>query len=716
MNETVVALNPGSRRGRRAYENDSQKEFLGQHDVSPKAVRQEYLRTVASDEYRTYAPYRPYLDAAMDVLLPDVADKLAPEAARVVDAEKKCNSLYRSVPPFGLTVLGMLSAVGFLYGQYFFPGPGERPFITGFEVPVTLASAVAGIAMITGRVRWRRMMDAATAEWRLASGNYKVRLSSLVQDSFTLVLNETLGPRKKLTFPTVAPRLVELSSSTVISSALSKALKDFILGHQSSAIGIAGPRGSGKSTLMRGLKADKSWDPLLVPMTAPVRYEPVDFIRRLYLNIAKEVLGELDDGKTVRRSRAFWTRLYFPALALGAGAACIGVDLLPAGTLPQINLSPIGIAGAVLITYGLPAYIFELFRRANDIFGRTSRKRRGSANSAAEAVTRLSYLSEANMKRKTGGKLFGGNFSVEDEDSVTLKERELSHPDLVDGVKSLLRATALDQQDRLVIVTIDELDKMGSTEELIATVNDLKDLFHIDGVHFIVSVSTDALHTFEQRGLSVRDAFDSSFDTILRVKPLTVDESLNLIAARAEGFPPLIAAFCHAWSGGLPRDLLRTARLCVELQRSAEGGLSMEALVRRVLSEDILSLAEAAIRSPKTRKTERQFLSAIRQQARALGSGEAASPALSCDKASMETIGSVLALANGLAKYVANSDTLSSGAWHGTITDKKVFEAAAIAMSARAEPAEIRTERFDTAFAVLADYTDEPSERESSNS
>ena len=71
------------------------------------------------------------------------------------------------------------------------------------------------------------------------------------------------------------------------------------------------------------------------------------------------------------------------------------------------------------------------------------------------------------------------------------------------------------------MIGIDELDKISDGNKAIELINNLKDLFHVRDTHFIVSVSEDALTSFALRGVPVRDAFDSSFDKILRMKPFT---------------------------------------------------------------------------------------------------------------------------------------------------------------------------------------------------
>ncbi|MBA2895099.1 hypothetical protein [Nonomuraea soli] len=84
-------------------------------------------------------------------------------------------------------------------------------------------------------------------------------------------------------------------------------------------------------------------------------------------------------------------------------------------------------------------------------------------------------------------------------------------------------------------------------------------------VYFPVSVSDDALMAFERRGLPLRDAFDSSFDEILRVSTLGYTESRRLLYRRIIGLDEPYVALCHVLSGGLACDLLRTARQLVRL-------------------------------------------------------------------------------------------------------------------------------------------------------
>jgi hypothetical protein len=111
-----------------------------------------------------------------------------------------------------------------------------------------------------------------------------------------------------------------------------------------------------------------------------------------------------------------------------------------------------------------------------------------------------------------------------------------------------------------VFIGVDELDKIGSPEQAERFLNEIKGIFGVPHVYFMISVSDDALMAFERRGIPLRDAFDSSFDEIVRVGLLDYAESRRLLFRRVIGLSEPYVALCHAMSGGLARDLIRAAR------------------------------------------------------------------------------------------------------------------------------------------------------------
>lgn len=712
-------------------------------------VEAVYQELVEADEYRHYAEYRDKFDVRMVPELRSIAEQLAPENSAVQRTRSEYESL-KDAPVSKVYItysLLMCSSAGYLVlalGSYiqlgFGPAQQVYPFFHGLLVFVSaVAVFVATVAIRIEKAKARQQIATVLITLDLKRREFDQKRLTLVREAFSRTVNDVLGPDGKLPFPVRAPRLVELDSSEVISSASARYLLEFVSGHASSAIGLAGPRGSGKSTLMRGLMHDKKLQALAVFMTAPVRYESTDFLKRLYKNIAEYVDTQHGFPTNLelrfRSRRVLQTRRRVTTAALGIGLSLVMIDGFATAypsdlILPKFGAT--GILGLVLTGYGFAASVgsTEASRRyrRSSLGDRAGGDQMPSSYLASQALHKLSYSSESNSKNKNVGKLFGGLFTLEDEDSLTLKDRDLSHADLVSGLKRLLLAFAQERAPRPVLICIDELDKISLTSDLIETVNDLKDLFHVEGVHFVVSVSTDALTSFEQRGLPSRDAFDSSFDTIVGVTALTLEESLLVLSARAEGFPPIVGAFCHAWAGGLPRDLLRTARRCVEIQRSQAEALSIDALVRAVVIEDILAIIEGRLRAARVTVEDRVALCALRERTmgfanvrqlpenhhsveaptdafhrvmrteRAQGDRETEVFAPPPDPA-LGSIASIVDLGEALIEYFAARGAVAAEKWLKPA--ETVFEAAAKAMSSRGDIEEIRNEVFQTALDAL---------------
>ncbi len=114
------------------------------------------------------------------------------------------------------------------------------------------------------------------------------------------------------------------------------------------------------------------------------------------------------------------------------------------------------------------------------------------------------------------------------------------------------------------MIGIDELDKLAP-EAAVRFMNDIKAIFeaHVPGCYFLVSVSEEALAGFAQRGLPTRDVFDTAFDEMLRLEPLSYDATVAMLAKRVIDLPRGVAVLCHALAGGLPRDVIRVVRATV---------------------------------------------------------------------------------------------------------------------------------------------------------
>jgi len=177
-------------------------------------------------------------------------------------------------------------------------------------------------------------------------------------------------------------------------------------------------------------------------------------------------------------------------------------------------------------------------------------------------------------------------------------QQQMSLPEIVASLRNFLELVS---EKRRVVIGVDELDKIGSGEKAIRFLNEIKGIFGIKKVFFLVSVSEDAMAGFERRGLPFRDAFDSSFDEIVRVEPLTLAESAALLRRRLFGMPAPFKQFCHCQSGGLPRDLIRSARSVVSVCRSVASAsdtqtpATLEAVVSETVRLDLAGKVSAAM-------------------------------------------------------------------------------------------------------------------------
>ncbi|MEV5610592.1 P-loop NTPase fold protein [Streptomyces sp. NPDC052225] len=142
-------------------------------------------------------------------------------------------------------------------------------------------------------------------------------------------------------------------------------------------------------------------------------------------------------------------------------------------------------------------------------------------------------------------------------------------PELVEDFRNLLARIALaaHEQDKRVVIAVDELDRLGTDTRALEFLGEIKAVLGIPHVHFLLSVAEDVGAAFIRRGLPHRDATDSSLDDVLHVQPCTLEASRAILDRRAEGIPEPYVLLAHALSGGIPRDLIRYARRIVEMQQ-----------------------------------------------------------------------------------------------------------------------------------------------------
>ncbi|WP_027930334.1 hypothetical protein [Amycolatopsis thermoflava] len=456
-----------------------------------------------------------------------------------------------------------------------------------------------------GSAKWTATRDALRVRAGQAERDWRSAAMRAVLPAVTRHLNEAVNP----SFSTVLPELnraglgLMRAGDRIVDTAAFTRLRRLTSGISGGAIGVAGPRGAGKSTLLEAYQAGRFLEAgrqhIVVLESVPVRYDAREFVLHLFARTCAEVLGFCAARIKDRPPR--WTE----RLALLRPAA----PLLAAVVLWVV----VGFVGAAAVSgprqdFGswLSAMWWPLVVVLAGVTVLYLARRRRFARAPAPALTRrprdlpgLRDLAretldgiEFQQKHTSGwsgkvGLLFGAETGLSDSRELTRQPR--SYPQIVHEFGEFLRTT-IDCVSRLpdiatpsVVIVLDELDKILSPEEAQDFVNEVKALFNLDvpGFLFLVSVSEDALASFERRGLPVRDAFDSAFDMIFRLDHLRLPDAGAVLGARVLGLPEPFVCLCHCLAGGLPRELIRVARLV-----TAEPG-SLDAVCRRVVDEDL---------------------------------------------------------------------------------------------------------------------------------
>ncbi|MFD5246148.1 hypothetical protein ACFWIW_16475 [Amycolatopsis sp. NPDC058340] len=429
----------------------------------------------------------------------------------------------------------------------------------------------------------------------------------------------------------------ELEAGLVRTAAV-KRLRRIVDRADSVAVALAGHRGTGKTTSIRSLeqgllsRSDRA-APLVVVASAPAAYEARDFVLHLHALLCKAVLAKISTGsrtvsgrlrrrrmlgRSLRRTLAFlvfWGVAASAVWLLWGGAPwhdlwTLALDVVngrvTAGQVwtgqPRAKLLALGVVSLFLLRVVLgvvaagAAVVRLLIARRRDI------RLAGFRRLTEQQLDRIRFL----QTYTTGwsGKL---SMPLKGEAGRTWStqraEQQLTHPEVVDKFREFAEEAARRlEAERVagrVVIAIDELDKIGEPDKAHQFINDVKGVFDVPGCLFFVSVSDDAVLGFEQRGLGVRDAFDSAFSEMVRLEPFTLDESRLWIALRLRGISEQFCYLAHCLSGGLPRDLKRCATEMVDLANEVYQP-SLAIVARSLVTGELAGKARAFLATAAT--------------------------------------------------------------------------------------------------------------------
>lgn len=387
-------------------------------------------------------------------------------------------------------------------------------------------------------------------------------------------LNEARGDRLSPEFRvTASPGLSEVYKTDYhVSTGIEREMAELTVRLAGGSVGIAGSRGSGKSTLIRSYCEPAAGNAnLCCTVSAPVDYAARDFVLHLFATFCQAVDAFIDG---IPKPRSAWNAL-IAALAghyrrifwLAVAASLLIVQWIV--HRPWLSY----VAFAILVLLGWTTY--EDLRWGFRVRGRATAPVFSGKKLRAEArknLLRVRYL-QTRTAGWSGSLTVPGGMQAQRSGGRSWAEQPLSYPEVVERFRAFAGQAAEYAADHglQVFIGVDELDKIGTAEQAEKFLNEIKGIFGVPHVYFLVSVSDDALTSFERRGLPLRDVFDSSFDEIIRVEPLAYEDSRRLLYRRVVGLNEPYIALCHCLSGGLARDLIRAARVVVRIGQGLPG-------------------------------------------------------------------------------------------------------------------------------------------------
>jgi hypothetical protein len=336
--------------------------------------------------------------------------------------------------------------------------------------------------------------------------------------------------------------------------------------HGGGSYGIAGPRGAGKSWLMKRAVAyaqHKKGLGLWYP--SPSEYNSMAFLASLSESLANEIEESRRREKGSRYSTLGLSGLPYQLLFILVSGAYAGFTLRWVANLPLITSALIGVTAGVL--FGTVPLLLRRRVLASSEEGRL----RLYASRLKQQVRFTLTRREAIELGAESGKGILAKVGVSRERELV--ERPLTLSTLIQDFRELARLAGKHASSRggPVVIAIDELDKMTEHEKVRQLLRDIKGIFGVPNVYFLVSVSDEAARALNLNGLAERNEFNSSFDAVIELPRVSIAACGELLSKR--GFLPEIRPPLAVMSGGIPRELVRIAEL-VDSSAAANGRAS----------------------------------------------------------------------------------------------------------------------------------------------
>jgi hypothetical protein len=545
------------------------------------------------------------LNATFDVRWPTVAGRAFREQEPVFDAteDEREVALRRLVPLPFLAIAGIIVATVVLPPLLQVVLAGFDALLAGSTKPlletvhwssamrssglpsadfvVILASAgvVAGSLALAGVRSVRRGRDAYRAWYDALAEVVRDRLRQEYQRVANVTESSTLLIRH-------APGLAAVTVDQVVTRAETAQLRSLAFDLGAGAVAISGSRGVGKTTLLGMLTSHGGrTETLGVMVSAPVRYEPRDFLLHLYAQLCHAVLDRLGSRQSRWRRVTARTRRFTARLLRIASVLSLLLIVFTGSRTRLASLAPMPRLTATYLIVAIALYVLA-FR----VRGRGPTRELSLAAEAARRLRRTRFLQTVASEGSLGfaHSAFQGGWRR----SRQWAEQPHSLPELVGDYRDFVAEVAAWWQSETdgrgkLLIAIDEADRIADPQMAEQFVNEIKATFGVPDCVYLVSVSEEALANFERRVVRMRTVFDSAFDHVVRLRPLSLRESVDLLRHRVSGVPDPFWILCHCMAGGMPRDVLRMARGMLDWHLASPGPTDLPAMAKWLVATEV---------------------------------------------------------------------------------------------------------------------------------
>jgi hypothetical protein len=365
--------------------------------------------------------------------------------------------------------------------------------------------------------------------------------------------------------------------------------------------GLSGPLGAGKTWLMlRAIKAAQDRKGLGLWFPCPGAYEASEFLAALSETLAVAVQQHFGRD-TVRAQAMRWLQFLLVAV-VGLPVAIAVVVYLARGLGQADHGSLMSVfPDQVWAIVAVAAALLVVLLGAQAVW--TGRPRGRLIREATAMIERVRFAASLRLASEVQlGRSAPPAGYLRRARERALAERPVTVASLVFDFRNLAKSISEILPGPLVI-GIDELDKAVEPEAVRLLLAEIKGIFEISGVFFLVAVSEEAAGTLEMGPLSPPggNTLNSSFYAVLELPPLTPQETAELLAARGlPGSRALAQVLCVLGAGNW-REITRLAERAASFP-AGQPGRYLGDLIMTVSAAETASLLREITGNPSGTK------------------------------------------------------------------------------------------------------------------